>query len=149
MIKSLHLLGVCLLIGNLLVSGLWKILADRTGSVPVARFALRTTERTDGLCTGIGAMLIIATGHCMAPGWGGVARPWIATSYALLIASFAVWLTVLVPIQRRQMRLLRDLPADAPLPPGFRRLTVWWAVAAAASALIPLPALWLMNAKPS
>jgi uncharacterized membrane protein len=148
MIKTLHLLGVCLFLGNIIVSALWKVMADRSGSVPVARFAVRLVNLTDGVFTGVGVTLIAITGHLMAPAWGGLDRTWIWTSYTLLATSGLLWLMVLVPIQLRQARLLRGLPETAQLPAAYHRLSLWWSVVGTIATLAPLPALWLMSAKP-
>lgn len=46
-IKSLHILGVSLFLGNIIVSAFWKVLADRTGNYAVIRFATRLVNVTD------------------------------------------------------------------------------------------------------
>lgn len=148
MLKTLHLLGVSLFLGNIIVSALWKVMADRSGSVPVARFGARLILLTDILFTGLGAILLTITGHLLAPAWGGVGRSWIALSYGLFALSGLLWLAVLVPIQVRQARMLRHLAVDAALPPAYHKLTLWWSLVGTLATLAPLPALWLMSAKP-
>jgi hypothetical protein len=39
--KTLHIVGVSLFIGNIIVSALWKVMADRTGDLAVMRFGAR------------------------------------------------------------------------------------------------------------
>ena len=56
--KTLHLLGACLFVGNIIVSGFWKALADRTNDLAVARFATRLVNLTDAVFTGGGATLL-------------------------------------------------------------------------------------------
>lgn len=146
-LKTLHLIGVILFVGNVVVSALWKTMADRDGRLPVLRFATRLINLTDLVFTGTGATLLAVTGHLMAGNWGGLGRPWIHISYACFALSGLLWLAVLVPIQVRQARLLRGLPDDAAVPPAYRRLARWWAVAGTAATLLVLPPLWLMVAK--
>jgi hypothetical protein len=82
-LKTLHLLGVCLFIGNIIVSGFWKAMADRLDDLAVARFATRLVNLTDAVFTGLGATLLMAAGHAMAGQHGGIAtNPWIVWSYA-------------------------------------------------------------------
>ena len=75
LIKSLHLLGACLFVGNVIVSGLWKALADRVDDLALARFATRLVNLTDVCFTGGGAVLLTLTGHWMAQRHGGVVLP--------------------------------------------------------------------------
>lgn len=149
MLEFLHFLGACLFIGNIMVSAFWKVLADRTREVGTMRFACRLVNLTDLVFTGGGATLLLVTGHLMAASHGGVlATGWMLGSYLLFAISGALWVTVLVPIQIKQSRLLKDEPlAPAKLQPYFRLSRIWSAVGALATA-IPLPAIYLMSAKP-
>lgn len=47
LIKSLHLLGVILFVGNIIVTGWWKVMADRTGNPAIIAFAQRQVTLTD------------------------------------------------------------------------------------------------------
>ena len=146
LIKSLHLLGACLFIGNVIVSGLWKAMADRVDDLALARFATRLVNLTDVCFTGGGAVLLTLTGHWMAQRHGGVlANDWIVASYLAFGASGFLWAAVLVPIQRCQARLLRD--ATEVIPAAYRRLARWWAAVGVAATLIGLPPLVWMAAR--
>lgn len=144
---TLHILGACLFIGNIVVSALWKVAADRSGDYAVIRFATRLVNLTDGVFTGAGATLLLVTGHLLAKQYGGVlAQGWILWSYILFGLSGAIWLAVLVPIQFKQARLLRLAQAGV-VPDAYHRLArLWWGAGLLATAL-PLPALYLMVAK--
>ena len=88
LIKSLHLLGACLFIGNVIVSGLWKAMADRVDDLALARFATRLVNLTDVCFTGGGAVLLTLTGHWMAQRHGGVlANDWIVAGDSRLSRS--------------------------------------------------------------
>lgn len=146
-VKSLHILGACLFLGNIVVSAVWKVLADRTGNYSVVRFATRLVNVTDGVFTALGATLLLATGHHLALGYGGVlANGWIAWSYILFGVSGAVWAAVLVPIQYKQTALLRS-STTATIPDEYRRLARIWSVAGAIATMFPLPAIYLMVSK--
>ena len=146
-LKSLHVFGVCLFIGNIIVSAVWKVMADRTGSFPVARFATRLVNITDVLFTGLGVTLLLVTGHLLAGYYGGVlSQPWILWSYVLFGISGAIWLFVLVPIQLKQARLLRTSPQET-IPDEYHRLARIWSLAGTVATLVPLPAIYLMISK--
>lgn len=143
-LKSLHVFGVCLFIGNIIVSALWKVMADRTGSFPVVRFATRLVNLTDVLFTGLGVTLLLVTGHLLAGYYGGVlSQPWILWSYVLFSISGAIWLFVLVPIQLKQARLLRTSSQEI-IPDEYHRLARLWSLAGTVATLVPLPAIYLM-----
>jgi len=146
-LKSLHIVGVCLFIGNIIVSALWKVMADRTRSFPVVRFATRLVNVTDVVFTGLGVTLLLVTGHLLAGYYGGIlAQPWIFWSYVLFGVSGAIWLFVLVPIQLKQARLLRASRQET-IPDEYHRLARLWSLAGTVATLVPLPAIYLMVSK--
>lgn len=145
-LKSLHILGACLFLGNIIVSGLWKTLADRNGNLLVARFATRLVNITDIVFTGLGAALLLASGHLLSGYYGGVLRnDWMLWSYILFAISGLIWAAILVPIQVKQSRLLRGATQD--IPGEYYRLARIWAIAGTLATLAPLPAIYLMVAK--
>ena len=146
-LKSLHILGVSLFLGNIIVSALWKVLADRTGNYAVVRFATRLVNVTDTVFTGLGATLLLVTGHLLAQNHGGVlANDWILWSYGLFGVSGAIWIAVLLPIQFKQANLLRASTSEV-IPNAYYRLARVWSFAGAIATLFPLPAIYLMVAK--
>lgn len=145
-LKTLHLLGVCLFIGNIMVSGFWKAMADRVDDLGVARFATRLVNMTDAVFTGAGAILLLAAGHAMAGTHGGIAaNPWIWWSYATFGLSGLLWVAVLVPIQIRQARLLRS--ASSTVPADYKRLARIWSAVGVVATLVTLPPLYWMVAR--
>ena len=145
-VKSLHILGACLFLGNIIVSAVWKVLADRTGNYSVIHFATRLVNITDTVFTGLGATLLLVTGHILVTGYGGIlANAWVLWSYVLFGASGAIWLSMLLPIQLRQMRLLRASPTN--IPAEYYRLARLWSIVGTVATLLPLPAIYLMVAK--
>jgi uncharacterized membrane protein len=61
--KMIHLLGVVVFLGNIIVTALWKALADRTADPPVIAFAQRLVTLTDWIFTAGGALLIVIGGY--------------------------------------------------------------------------------------
>lgn len=146
LVKFLHLLGACLFVGNVIVSGLWKALADRHDSLELARFATRLVNLTDLCFTAGGATLLALTGHLLAQDRGGVlANDWIVASYVSFGLSGALWLFGLLPIQLRQARLLAE--ATTHLPTGYRRLSRLWAMIGVPATLLGLPPLLWMGSQ--
>ena len=146
-LKSLHILGASLFLGNIIVSAFWKVFADRTRNHDVIRFATRLVNLTDAIFTGGGAALLLVAGHLLAENHGGVlANDWILWSYVLFGASGVIWVAVLLPIQFKQAKILRAAPT-ADVPAEYYRLAGLWSVAGVVATLFPLPAIYLMVAR--
>jgi uncharacterized membrane protein len=141
--KTLHLLGACLFIGNIIVSGFWKAMADRQDHLEVARFATRLVNLTDAVFTGLGATLLMVGGHAMVDAQGIANNGWILWSYVAFGLSGLLWVAVLLPIQIRQGRLLRA--ASTAIPATYTRLNrIWAAVGTTATLLAMAPLVWMV-----
>jgi uncharacterized membrane protein len=146
-LKVVHLLCACLFLGNVIVSGVWAVLAERTGRHEIIKFSNRMVLLTDVLFTATGALGVVITGHLMADRFGGdTAHGWITWSYMLFGLSGLIWAFVLVPIQLRQRTLLARfdyITAD------YLRLSRVWQIAGAVATILPLPIIYLMVNKVS
>ena len=61
-VKLIHVLGAILFLGNIIVSAVWKIQADRTNDPVVIAFACRLINITDLAFTTLGSALIVIGG---------------------------------------------------------------------------------------
>lgn len=126
--KILHLLGVVLLLGNVIVTGLWKILADRTRLAPTVAYAQRLVILTDWVFTGAGIALILIGGYAMA----GSAHlsllhtRWLFWGQLLFGLSALIWLIVLLPVQAAQSRIATRFAADGDIPAAYWELSRRW-----------------------
>ena len=144
-----HVVGVVLFIGNIVVTAVWKALADRTKEPAVIAFAQRLVTVTDVAFTATGATLIAVSGPILAPDVGGVGGPaWLTLGFALFLASGLIWAGVLIPVQIAQARLARGFRDEASVPPRYWKLANLWAVFGAIATLLPLVNLYLMVVKP-
>ncbi len=151
--KFLHVLGVVLLLGNVTVTSVWKVFADRDGELATIAFAQRLVTGTDWAFTGTGFTLVIVGGYGMAwiAGFPLFASGWMLWSQAMFVLSGALWACVLLPIQIRQSRLLTALaphaaPRGAP-PPEYAALCRRWIVWGVVATLPLVAALYMMLAK--
>jgi len=144
-VKIIHILSACLFIGNVVVSGVWAALAERTHNHTIIRFSNRLVLITDLMFTFGGSMGVVITGYLMADRWGGEgAHPWIRWSYILFGLSGLIWLFVLLPIQLRQRRLLAQ---TTEITAQYRSLSRQWQLWGALATLLPLPILYFMITK--
>ena len=63
--KVIHVFGVVLFLGNIIVAGVWKILADRTGDPRTIAYAQRLVTLTDWSFTAGGVVLILIGAYGM------------------------------------------------------------------------------------
>lgn len=149
-LKFLHILGVVLLVGNVTVTAVWKVFADRTHNAVVVAFGQRLVTITDWFLTGVGIALVVIGGYGMA--WVGELNPfgafWLVWAQVLFVLSGLIWAVVLIPAQIRQAREARGFEEGGEIPESYRRDAsrwIWWGVVAT----VPLvAALWLMVVKP-
>ena len=145
----LHVLGVVIFLGNIIVTAVWKVLADRTRNPAVIGYAQRLVTVTDIAFTATGAALIAVSGQMMADRFGGVGgEDWLTLGVALFIASGVIWVTTLIPIQVLQSRIARRFVVDGAIPDRYWRLATLWYVLGAIAILLPLVNIYLMVAKP-
>jgi len=150
MIKTLHLLGVVLFLGNIIISAVWRLLAQRTDDKAIHRFSVKLVQKTDLLFTLPGVILIGVTGHMLAEGLGGIgSHSWIYHSYAMLTVSALIWVAGLIPIQRKQMRLIDESHSLKEAGVRYKTLNRWWAILAGIATILPLIALYLMVVRPA
>ena len=145
-LKLIHLVCACLFLGNVIVSGIWALLAERTRNHAIIQFSNRMVLITDVFFTLRGSLGVVWTGHGMAESYGGAqGHPWIQWSYALLSISGLMWLFVLVPIQLKQRALLKNSHTVCA---EYWRLSRIWKIAGGLATLLPLPIVYFMVTKP-
>ena len=150
-LKTAHVLGAMLFVGNVIVTGIWSAILFRARHTHDFRVAARAIIVTDWAFTVGGGALLTTSGVWLAmhrglPIWG---TPWIRSAMIALALSTALWLIVLVPAQRTMHAVRQPAAAyagatDAILESAFMRWTVagWLATA-------PLVyAVWCMVTKP-
>ena len=149
MIKTLHILGVILFLGNIMIGAIWRILAQRGDDKAVHKFSIKLIQLTDIIFTVPGVILIAVTGHMLAAGVGSIgAHSGIYHSYALLTISALIWVAALMPSQRKQMRLIEASHALKEVGIRYKTLNRWWTILAGIATMLPLIALYLMVVRP-
>ncbi|HYW51673.1 MAG TPA: DUF2269 family protein [Gemmatimonadaceae bacterium] len=145
LLRVVHVLAAILFLGNVIVTGVWSTLMHRQRATVDFRHAARAIIVTDWLFTVGGAMLLVASGLSIAIGRGYpvLGTRWIRDGVIGLAIATAIWLIVLVPVQRR---LVRCGPGDEA---ERDRLFQRWNVAGWCAVLPLLYSLWSMIYKPA
>jgi uncharacterized membrane protein len=146
---AVHVLGVVIFIGNLIVTAVWKTLADRTREPRVIAYAQRLVTVTDVAFTATGAVLITISGLALAGDWGGIGGPtWLTVGFGLFAVSGLIWVTILIPVQLEQSRLARAFGSGGRVPERYWRLALRWYVFGALATVLPLSNIFVMALKP-
>ena len=148
---ALHVLGVVIFLGNIIVTAVWKVLADRTRNPAIVAYAQRLVTITDIAFTATGVVLIIVSGQVLADDFGGVfsGPSWLTLGWSLFIASGVIWVAILIPIQVKQARLAKHFGDEGTIPERYWRLAMLWYVFGGIATLLPLVNIYLMVFKPS
>jgi uncharacterized membrane protein len=150
-VKTLHLFGVVVFLGNIIVTAWWKLMADRTRDPRIIAFAQRQVTLTDYVFTAGGAAILLAAG------WGNAASHgmdvfhihWLSWSVWLLSATGLIWVAILIPIQVRQARMAQEFSVSGAIPAEYWRLGRLWAIWGFILTLLPLVNLYWMVMKPA
>lgn len=148
--KFAHIVGIVLLLGNITVTAVWKVFADRTRNAAIVAFGQRMVTGTDFGLTLPGIVLTVIGGYGAMyeasydfPGPG-----WLVWSQVCFVAAGVVWLGVLIPIQVRQARMARQFAGAAQVPAEYRALARRWLVWGLVATVPLVSALYFMIDKP-
>lgn len=146
----LHVFGAIIFMGNIIVSAMWMTNAKRTGDTAVLYFASRMVVRADNVFTIPGIVLILGPGLLTVGPWGGFpTATWAEMALALFILSGVIWGAVLLPLQKRMLRMTREaVELKVGLSDGFYGALARWSAWGGVATLLPLVALYLMVFKP-
>jgi uncharacterized membrane protein len=148
--KFAHIVGIVLLLGNITVTAVWKVFADRTSNAAIVAFGQRMVTGTDFGLTLPGIVLTIIGGYgaMYEARYDFPGPPWLMWSQICFVAAGVIWLGVLIPIQARQARLARQFASATQVPVEYRALARRW-LAWGLVATVPLiAALYCMIDKP-
>jgi uncharacterized membrane protein len=144
--KWLHILGAILFLGNIIVTGGWMFLAERSGNESTIRFAAVAVNWADVFFTAPGVILLLGNGILLSQQWGGLVQmAWIRIGLILFTLSGVVWVAGSIPTQDR---LARWAAISGPLPVSFFRALHWWYFWGIVATLLPLVSMMLMVVKP-
>jgi uncharacterized membrane protein len=148
--KVIHLFGVIVFLGNIIVTGVWKVLADRTGEPRIIAYAQHLVTLTDWIFTAGGVALILIGAYGMAAVAGLDLRgtTWLVWGQAIFVVSGLIWIVVLIPTQILQARQARGFANGGAIPDSYWRHGRRWAIWGTIATVVPLANLYFMVFKP-
>jgi len=149
-LKSLHILGAVIFLGNIIVTGWWKVMADRTKNPVIIAFAQRQVTLTDYVFTLGGVILIVATGigNAVLHNMDYLSIRWLVRGYWLFIISGVIWVVVLIPVQIKQAKMAKQFSENGVIPDLYWRLGQIWLVFGILATILPLLNIYWMVFKP-
>ena len=148
-IRLLHVLGACMLIGTGAGIAFFMVMAHRTKDPAIIAHTAAIVVIADMLFTATAALAQPITGVILAfdLGWP-LLEGWVGLALGLYVFVGVFWLPVVwIQIRLRDMaREARD--AGAPLPQRYRRLYRIWFTCGFPAFFAVLAIVWLMLTKP-
>lgn len=141
--KSLHIIGAVLFLGNIIITGIWMALAEKSKNIAVIQFAVKAVNWMDVIFTAPGVALVLLTGLIQANHHGGVQESWIAAGILLFSLSGIIWLFLLIPDQHRLITL-----SQKGLSKSFFQVLHRWYFWGVIATILPIISLVVMVLKP-
>lgn len=150
LLKFLHVLGAIILIGNVTVTAVWKVFADRTHDPRVVAFGQRLVTITDWTLTVSGIALIVIGGYgaALAGRMNPFGARWLVWGQILFAISGLIWAGILIPAQIRQAREAKLFASGGEITASYRRDAKRWLVWGIVATVPLVAAVWLMVFKP-
>lgn len=150
MLKFIHILSVVLLLGNLIIGAVWRWFAQSSSDQPIHKFSIKVLQRNDLIFILPTILLIGITGHMLALKFGGIAaHGWIYHSYAFLTVATLIWALAVIPIQRKQYKLINQAHSLKEAGIRYHTLNRWWSIMVVVVIILLLVALYLMVTHPT
>lgn len=146
LLLALHILAAVVFVGNIITAAFWKTRADRSGNLETIAITARSLLQADYVFTAPGIVVLLVTGIWMVglSDWARFQEPWLGGSFVLLIITGVIWLAVLLPQQRRMVRLAQEGADAGALGPEYRRAGRIWSMFGGIATLLPILILFLM-----
>ncbi|OUR88108.1 hypothetical protein A9Q92_03475 [Methylophaga sp. 42_8_T64] len=150
-LKTLHIIGAVLFLGNIIVTGWWKIMANRTGNPIIIAFAQRQVTLTDFVFTAGGSTLLFGAGiaNVILNNLNIMTTVWLAWGLGLFTLSGIIWAAILIPIQIKQAREAKQFTSKTVISKQYWRREMQWYIYGIIATILPLISVVLMVLKPS
>lgn len=152
-LKILHLFGIIMFMGNIIITGWWKVMADKTQDYRVIAFAQRQVTLTDWVFTfgGVIILLVAAFGMVAHMNENVMAEVystrWLKWGYYLLVISGVIWVAILLPVQYAQAKMAHKFAQSGDIPDRYWLYGKIWLVFGILATIIPLANIYWMVVK--
>ncbi|MGE0562820.1 MAG: DUF2269 family protein [Flavobacteriales bacterium] len=142
--KLLHILGVILFMGNMIVGPVWFLFAYYSNDKTLLKFANRLLQLTDLYLTIPGVALTIINGLFLASVFGGTKNvPWLFYSIILL---FVMWV-LSIPLIYFQEKMYSTIENEPDNNAKINKLLIRWGILGTIVMIPPTIVFYLMVVK--
>lgn len=146
-LKVLHIVGVVLFLGNIIITGWWKNMADRTKNPQVIAFAQRQVTVTDWLFTAGGSTILTIAGVLNIHTSWSYSMKWLQWGIGLFFLSAVIWVVVLIPTQIKQAKMAAIFDESGVITEEYWKLCRRWNIWGGLAVIIPMSAVYFMTFK--
>lgn len=146
--KLLHVIAAIIFIGNITLGPFWKAAADRSKDRLRIADTMKNIIRADRLFTmpSVTILIVFGFGAQMTFGYP-IETPWILWGLIMVVVSGVVFMTKVVPLQKKMYSLASD--ENKFNWEEYRKLSKQWNIWGSIATIAPYIALVLMVLKPS
>ena len=142
--KILHILGVILFMGNMIVGPFWFLFAYYSKDKTLLKFANRLLQLTDLYLTIPGVALTVINGLFLASAFGGTRNmPWLFYSIILL---FVMWV-LSIPLIYLQEKMYSTIDNEPDNDTKINKLLIRWGILGSIVMIPPTIIFYLMVVK--
>ena len=150
LLKTVHIIGAVIFLGNIIITGWWKSMANRTNNPEIIAFAQRQVTLTDFVFTAGGATLLFAAGMTNIILYDiSMDTSWIAWGLGLFTLSGVIWGAILIPIQIKQAREAKQFTSKTVISPQYWKRESLWYLFGIIATILPLISMVIMVVKPA
>ncbi len=149
-LKAIHLLGVVMFLGNIVITGWWKNMADLTRNPQIIAFAQKQVTVTDWIFTAGGAAILLGAGMMNVAMHGlSYSSKWLGWGMSLFVLSGIIWVVVLIPTQMKQAKMAKGFAESGEITDCYWKLCMRWNIWGAIAVILPLINIYWMTFKPA
>ena len=149
-LKTVHIIGAILFLGNIIITGWWKYMANRTGNPVIIGFAQRQVTLTDFVFTAGGSAMLFAAGMTNIFIYNiSLTTNWIMWGLGLFTLSGIIWGVILIPIQIKQAREAKQFTAETVISKQYWKREAQWFIYGITATVLPLISVVFMVLKPN
>ncbi len=149
-LKTVHIIGAILFLGNIIITGWWKYMANRTGNPVIIGFAQRQVTLTDFVFTAGGSGMLFAAGITNIFLYNiSLTTNWIMWGLGLFTLSGIIWGAILIPIQIKQAREAKQFTAETVISKQYWKRESQWFFYGITATILPIISVVFMVMKPS
>jgi len=142
----IHIISAIIFVGNIITAAFWKLKAEFSGDETHINKTAKNIMVADYVFTLPSIISLLITGFLLAikSNYSLDEINWLTISLALFAITGVIWITLLLPLQRKMIKYSGEEFNKI----DYKKVSRTWDVIGTISTIIPILILYLMVAKP-